>query len=103
MIVAQALIILVLGVYVINLHREYRTLSAPGVKAEAPFRINVVFHKNAEEEEISGLLFQINAKIIDGPYRSGLYVLGVASREERDKAIEKLKGSTIVAIAEKSY
>ena len=103
LVAAQALIILALGVYAINLQKEYRTLSARGFKAESPYEINVVFQKNANEEDIRNLLLQVNAKFVDGPYRSGLYVLGVPSREELDKAMEQLRESSIVAIAEKSY
>lgn len=99
----QLLIIITLGVYLLQSKHEYRTLSAPLVTISAPVKINVVFKENTRETEIRNLLLQIDGKIIDGPYSSGLYVVGVKSDPDVEQTLKTLKGNRIVAIAEKAY
>lgn len=100
---AQLLIIIVLGVYVINLKTEYKTLSTPSITEEKLIKINIVFRENASEAEIRNLLLQIDGRIIDGPYSSGLYVIGISSGEGLDDALTTLSKSRLVVMAEKAY
>lgn len=103
LIVVQLLIIITLGIYAINLKTEYKTLSAPSTVNESMIRINVVFKENASEGEMRRLLTQINGKIIDGPFASGLYVIGITSNERVEDALDKLKKNNIVIMAERAY
>lgn len=100
---AQLLIIIVLGVYVINLKTEYKTLSAPSITEEKLIKINIVFRENALEAEIRNLLLQINGRIIDGPYSSGLYVIGITSEKGVEDVLNRLRENSIVVMAERAY
>jgi hypothetical protein len=102
-IAVQMAIIVFLGVSLFNLKNEYRTLSIPSVNTESLIAINVVFKENITESEIREVLLKINGKIIDGPYSSGLYVIGIASEEEIENALSNLRESGIVEMAEKIY
>lgn len=102
LIAAQLLIIITLAAYVINLKTGYKTLTAPSITAEAPIKINVIFKENASETEIRKLLLQIDAKIIDGPHSSGLYVIGIAYEERLADALNIFKKSRIVVMAERA-
>ena len=77
---AQFLLILSLGFYIIQEKHEYKTMSAPSVTTEDSILINVVFQEQATESEIRELLLKINGRIVDGPNRSGLYIIGLKSR-----------------------
>ena len=103
LITAQLIVIVVLGIYFMHLKTEYRTLSTPSVTREIPVRINVVFKEDASEAEIRNLLSRTNGKIIDGPSLSGLYVIGIASDKDWQKALTTLKQSKIVEMAERTY
>jgi hypothetical protein len=101
----QFIVIITLGVYLLQSKHEYRTLNAPSVVVSAPIKINIVFKENTKENEIRRLLLQIDGKIIDGPYSSGLYVVGVTSGPdiEIEKTLQALKKNNIVAVAERAY
>jgi len=103
MITAQILIIVVLGIYVVNLRTEYRTLSATSVITEKQVKINVVFKEDATVEDIRKLLLQIDGKIIDGPSSSGLYIIGITSKEKLDDSLNTLRKNKIVVLAERAY
>ena len=105
LVAAQLLIIIVLGVYVINLKHEYRTLSAPSITEteETSKTIHVVFKEDASEAEIRNLLLQMNARIIDGPCSSGLYIIRIPSQERLDDVLNTLRKNKIVVMAERAY
>lgn len=103
LIAAQLLIIIALGVYIMNLRTEYGTLSAPSMVTEGLVRINVVFEEDAPEGEIRRLLTEVDGRIIDGPYSSGLYVIGIASEKGLEDALNKLRANRIVMKAERTY
>jgi len=100
---AQLLIIIALGGYVMNLKNEYKTLSAPSMTEGRLLRINVVFKEKATEAEIRNLLLQMNARIIDGPCSSGLYILRIPSQERLDDVLNTLRKNNIVVMAERAY
>jgi len=103
LIMAQLILIIALGIYFIDLQREYRTLSAPSLTAGMPVKINVVFKENATEAEIRNLLSQVGGKIINGPSLSGLYVIGIASDKDWQNTLATFKQSKIVEMAERAY
>ncbi len=100
---AQLLIIVTLGIYAINLKTEYITLSTPSTVTENTIKINVVFIDNALEVEIRRLLTEVEGKIIDGPYISGLYVIGISPNKQVDRVLDELRKSKIVVMAERAY
>jgi hypothetical protein len=100
---AQLLIIITLGVYIMQIKHEYSTLSAPSVMVSEPIKINIVFKDKTTETEIRNLLMQIDSRIIDGPYSTGLYIIGIKSGADLEKTLSIIKESKIVAIAEKAY
>lgn len=99
----QLLIIITLGVYLLQAKHEYSTLSAPAVTVSAPVKINIVFKENTTENNIRKLLLQIDGKIIDGPYSSGLYIVGIKSGNDLEKTLNIIRENKIIAIAEKAY
>ena len=99
----QLLIIITLGVCIVQLKHEYSTLSAPLVMVSEPIKINIVFKENTMETEIRNLLLQVNGRIIDGPYSTGLYVVGIKSDADLEKTLNIIRVNKIVAIAEKAY
>jgi hypothetical protein len=103
LVTAQFLFILSLGFYIIQEKHAYKTMSAPSIKTGDYIMINVVFREQATEAEIRDLLLKINGRIIDGPTRSGLYIVGLKSRLEADSALETLRKSVLVKMAEKAY
>ncbi len=102
-IAAQFLIIITLGLYIITLKTEYQTLSIPSVTTDKSVKINIVFQEKASEAEIRRLLLQTNGKIINGPYRSGLYVIEVSDEKGIENVLNILKKDRIVVMAEKVY
>jgi anti-sigma factor RsiW len=103
LITAQLVIIIALGIYLMNLRMEYRTLSAPSWTAGMPAKMNVVFKENATEAEIRNLLSRVGGKIIDGPSLSGLYIIGIVSDKDWQNSLVTLKQSKIVEMAERTY
>jgi len=103
LVAAQLLIIIALGVYVINLKHEYRTLSAPSITEETSKTIHVVFREDASEAEIRNLLLQMNARIIDGPCSSGLYIIRIPSQARLDDVLNTLRKNNIIVMAERAY
>jgi hypothetical protein len=103
LVTAQFLLILSLGFYIMQERHEYKTMSAPSVTTKDSIMINVIFQDQATESEIRKLLLKINGGIVEGPSRSGLYRIGLKSRSEADSALEALRNSTFVAMAEKAY
>ncbi|MBX6423521.1 anti-sigma factor [Thermosulfurimonas sp. F29] len=98
-IVLQLLIIILLGIHSLRSPRYY-TLSSP-VCSEKGYRINIVFRQNATEGEIRKLLLSQGARIVDGPYPSGLYVITVPPGEAR-QALTVFRKSPLVIMAERA-
>jgi len=99
----QLLIIITLGVYIVQVKHEYRTLSAPSVMVSEPIKINIVFKEKTTETDIRNLLLQVDGRIVDGPYSTGLYIVGIKSDADLEKTLNIIRGNKIVAIAEKAY
>ena len=86
-IVGQLMLIVVL-LWKIFFTPAYYTLTTPSKKGN---RFDVVFKEDAPEREIRRLLLRIGAKIIDGPYPTGVYVITTrkGKGEEVWKALQK--------------
>lgn len=100
LIFAEFLIIVALIFYIFNLKYEYKTLSVIESRAETDVTLNVVLKENATEKEIRELLTKINGRIIDGPSKTGLYVISIKDKENKDKALDFLRKSNIVFFVE---
>jgi hypothetical protein len=103
MMAAQFLIIITLGFAFLHQKQSYTTMSAPAVRTEDFVKINVVFNEEVTEAEIRELLLETGGRIVDGPHRSGLYIIGFMSYAEADSALEVFKTSGVVKMAEKAY
>ncbi len=99
-IIFQFLVIIVMFFYILNLKYGYQTLSTTDIRAETSYVINVVFKENAKERDIRELLTKIDGRIIGGPYRTGLYVVGIKDREKKDQILNILRQSNIIVLAE---
>ncbi len=99
----QFLVIIGLLLYIFNLKYEYKTLSTTEIRAETPYGINVVFKENVKEKEIRELIRKIDGRIIDGPSKTGLYVIGIKDREQKDRVLDILRKSDIVLLAKPAY
>ncbi len=100
LILIQFLVILFLGMKV-YFSPGYYTLSSPPVYKKEKFTINVIFKETATEREIRKLLLSQKARIVDGPYPSGLYVITV-NPEKAARALNVFKKSPLVVMAEKA-
>ncbi len=96
----QFLVIIVMFFYILNLKYGYQTLSTTDIRAETSYVINVVFKENAKESDIRELLTKIDGRIVDGPYRTGLYVVGIKDKEKKDQILDTLRQSNIIVFAE---
>lgn len=96
----QFLVIIGLLFYIFNLQYEYQTLSTTEIRAETAYAINVVFKEDVKEKEIRELLKKLDGRIIDGPYKTGLYVIGIKDRDQKDRVLDILRKSGIVLVAE---
>lgn len=100
-IVFQFLLIVFLGLkayYPSSL--RYTTLSTP-VKEKGEL-INVLFQPQAREKEIRRLLLSVGARIVDGPYPSGLYVIRVNNPGEVPRVLAVFRKSPLVTLAERA-
>ncbi len=96
----QFAIILFLVFYNFKSVHHYRTLSTSVTVPKNKAYFQVVFKKKSSEERIRSLLLKVKARIVDGPYPSGLYILSVDKKNE-DKAWDLLRKSPLVAFVEK--
>lgn len=80
---------------------SFRTLTSRDVFKKDAIRVNLVFEPDAREKEIRQMLNMIGARIVAGPSKEGLYIIGIADYKEAEKALELLKGSNIVRYAKK--
>ncbi|RUL69419.1 zf-HC2 domain-containing protein [Dyella choica] len=95
--VAQALIILALGVILLSQpHVRYHTLSAPGDKGAL---LVVVFDAQTHEAQMRTLVRESGARIVGGPTAEGAYVLRVPDAREAS-ARKILAGSPQVTLVE---
>ncbi len=100
---AQFLIIIALAFYAAGLRHEYRTMSGPSISTEQAVRLNVVFKEQATSAEIKRLLLRIDGKILDGPYDSGLFVVGILADKYSGDVLNILRESGLVTLAERAY
>lgn len=102
-IAVQIIVIVGLGVYTANLKSRYETLSAPSAATKGQIRLNVVFRPEAPEAAIREALRKVEARIIDGPRTSGLYLISIGSSLDPEAALAELRASGAVVLAERAY
>lgn len=79
---------------------EYQTLSMSGGESVQPRdAIQVIFSQDASYEEVTQLLFDVNATIVRGPSRKGLLLIESSNSSE---TIIQLKKSPHVVFVERS-
>jgi hypothetical protein len=103
LIMFQFLLIIGLLFYIFNLKYEYKTLSTTEIRAETGYTINVIFKENAREKDIRELIKKIDGRIVDGPSKTGLYVIGIKEKDKKELALDILSKSDIVLFAENAY
>lgn len=101
--VAQFLIIAVLGVAVLRLDHEpapYRTLSTPseGDTSEVT-SLRLVFDATASEGDLRALLVETGCTIVAGPSRFGVYTVAVSPRDVHS-TLDTLRSSPLVTFVE---
>jgi hypothetical protein len=79
----------------------FQTLSTDPPLPPSMAHINVVFDGTAMEKEIRELLTGLNVSIVDGPGRTGLYVIAVPDGQSVDQVIVQLKNSEIITFVQK--
>lgn len=107
-IVAVQTIALCLFVVFSPLHQNsYQTLSADqtGLQSPAAPTFYVMFHDKATIQEIQGLLTRMNAVIINGPGKRGIYTLQLSQSPaiEAENIKKWLNNSPIITFIEKVY
>ncbi|WP_421853436.1 hypothetical protein [Oricola sp.] len=66
---------------------------------ETEFGVTLALDPDAREAEISSLLLEIGARIVDGPGALGIYHLAFDSAEDRTAGLERLRAAPIVETA----
>lgn len=86
---------------------QYTTLSGTESVETIGRKIMVAFDNSATEKEIRDIILDINAKIISGPNRSGIYIIEVRDPENKaavENIIKKLRSKKeIIKLAEEAY
>ncbi len=100
--VAVQLGIILLLVFGLSEGDRFRTLSSTEPPLRKGVRIQVVFHQDSMEKDIREILTQVDAIIIGGPSREGLYILKVKDDQEIERVLDVLRQSRIVRFAEKA-
>jgi hypothetical protein len=67
-------------------------------KVEEKYVLALGFAQGAEISQITGLLQQVNARIVDGPGASGLYRVSFASENAREEARGVLETSALIEL-----
>lgn len=102
LILLQFILILILLSHIWFSQKTYYTLSTPALIDKNLVKINIIFKETAREKEIRELLLSNQAKIIDGPYPSGVYIIGI-EKDKMNKVLDAFKKSNIVEFTEKAY
>ncbi len=105
-IAVQLVIIVAAGIYITNQNKKLTTLSESGIREETKgdiIKINVVFRGDASEEDIRKALLSLDARIIDGPHASGLYIIAIKQGDKTEDVLKRLRESGIVILAERRY
>lgn len=86
---------------------QYTTLSGTESVETIGQKFMVAFDNSATEKEIRDIILDINAKIISGPNRSGIYIIEVKDPENKaavEDIIKKLRSKKeIIKLAEEAY
>jgi len=99
---AQAIVLIVL-IFGMPSENRFYTLTDSAIPTDEAIRFNAIFDEDATEREIRSLLNEADVTIVEGPSPSGLYVLEARSAEAPERALEMLRSSPIVRLAERRY
>ena len=100
---AQLAAIAVLGTLVATDTREvpsYRTLGLPSPSAQMSDAVAVMFNPGITESDLRRLLLGVDARIVDGPSSTDVYVLEIPA-ERTDQALRALRAEPGVRLAER--
>lgn len=91
--------------FVFPFHGEikFQTLSTNEVELQTGVQINVVFHDMAVEKQIRDLLNDLNANIISGPSKTGLYIIKINDTGNKNLVLNTLKTSALIKFAQARY
>ena len=81
---------------------KFQTLSS-NVQVETGIQANVIFHDKVMEKDIRTLLNRIDATIVSGPLKNGLYVILIKDAENEDHLLKALKTSDLIKFVQKKY
>ncbi len=79
---------------------SYQTLSTPS-GIENKVHLNIVFNDSAVEADIRALLNGVQARIVDGPALSGLYVIEVDADRDLTEVMTRLESAGVVEFVQK--
>jgi hypothetical protein len=82
---------------------KFQTLSTNEVQLKTGIKINIVFHDMAVEKQIRDLLNDLNANIISGPSKTGLYIILIKDTPNKANVLNILKNSALVKFAQARY
>jgi hypothetical protein len=99
----QFAVIVLLLVSVMPKDADFHTLTSTDISKKDEIRINLVFEPDTREKEMREILNRIGAKIVDGPSRQGLYIIGISAEAQAEKALLFLNREKVVKYAEKRY
>jgi hypothetical protein len=81
---------------------DFQTLSI-NTASDKGVEVNIVFQDNALQKDISQLMINSGAIIVNGPNESGLYVLKVKHGHDLEIRLETIGNSKIVKFMNKRY
>jgi anti-sigma factor RsiW len=100
LVAAQLAFVVVAGGVLLSLDRpQYQALGSPAPAAARAANVIVVFHADATQRDIVGILRASNASLVGGPTAADAYLLRVPA-ERRGAALARLRADDDVQMAE---
>ncbi len=100
---AVQMAVILFFVFLLPSETKFQTLSTNGIELKTGVQINVVFHDMAVEKQIRDLLNDLNATIISGPSKTGLYIILIKDTPDKANVLNILKDSALVKFAQARY
>ena len=94
---------IIILVFCLPYETKFQTLSTTDPQLKSGVQINIVFQETAEEKKIRTLLNDLDATIINGPSKNGLYIIIIKDTRNKTHVLETLKASDLVKFAQSRY